>query len=332
MAISGWVSALDYEIPADNDMDNRYSLIMELSDGKDVRGSTDISIDVTLEIVVSVENVDEEGAVVFDVSEAVVDSLVVATLVDEDGVVAVEWQWSAGEDIVSVADSYIPVRADSGGTLFVVAHYEDGHGDGKTAMSELGVMQIRVIPPPPPPTPTPTPPIEPVPNLAPEFVEGERTTRTLTLMRGDGNREVGAAVEAIDPDPMDILMYTFVVGSSAIFTLDVFTGQILLVVSPENALDGRAEGEFFVRMRVTDGRGGSDEIDVTIRTDRRGGATDTDGHTDAHRNGNADCGADSDLDSNGDGDRDGDRNGDRDRNRDFDKHAGANSDRNGDRR
>ena len=265
-------NGLDFEAPSDSDEDNEYVLIMEVSDGRNSLGGSDSVIDVTLQVTVTVTNVDEEGRISFGASEAMVGVPIVATLHDDDGVLSMKWQWSSGEEVVGLADIYTPVRSDSAVTLFVVVDYEDGHGDGKNVSAEVDVRRVvPPPPPPPPPRPTPTPIPAPSVNHAPEFIEGDETRRELIVederLLGENGEavEVGTPVEAVDPDPLDSVAYSIVVGSSAIFMVDNLSGQILLTVALEIALDGESEREYFVKMRATDSKEAFDEIDVDIK-------------------------------------------------------------------
>ncbi len=127
-------------------------------------------------------------------------------------------------------------------------------------------------PPPPPPPPrddsggnggggaggsqrAPTP----VPNIPPEFKEGDSATRSIP--EGDeSGRPIGEPVEASDEDEDDTVRYSLGGADGGYFRVDSDTGQ-LLTRAP---LDFEEHNEYTLEVVADDNRGGNDTIEVTI--------------------------------------------------------------------
>ena len=101
---------------------------------------------------------------------------------------------------------------------------------------------------------TPRPPA----NDAPTFNEGATTTR-VALENSEVGTEVREPVRATDRDG-DRLEYRLQGTDLASFHLDPLTGQL----TTASLLDYETQSEYSVRVRVRDGEGGIDGIDVTI--------------------------------------------------------------------
>ena len=123
----------DFEGPGDNE----YDVVVVASDG-DLFG--------TEAVTVSVANVDEAGAAALSPSVPQVDSDVVASVADPDGIVgAPEWRWgrstnrSSWSPIDGEASAvYTPDAGDVGHWLRATASYTDGHGPVKQAAAVSG--------------------------------------------------------------------------------------------------------------------------------------------------------------------------------------------------
>ena len=91
---------------------------------------------------------DQDGVVTLSPSQPQVGSPLTADLTDDDVVVmdSLTWQWASSDamggtftDIAdATASSYTPVEGDVGMYLQATANYNDGHGDGKSAMMVTG--------------------------------------------------------------------------------------------------------------------------------------------------------------------------------------------------
>ena len=112
-------------------------------DGKDAAGEADNGVDDSIEVAISVANVDEPVIVTLDTETPQVGSELSATLLDSDGgVTGVTWAWERSEDgmtwtaIAGVSSvAYTPSVADAGKYLRATASYADGHGSGKSAQA-----------------------------------------------------------------------------------------------------------------------------------------------------------------------------------------------------
>ena len=122
----------------------------------------------------------------------------------------------------------------------------------------------RVIPPTPMPTPTPAPAAavgagDGLPaNRAPVFTEGVRATRSVAEDTGYAIY-IGKPVAATDADE-DRLTYSLGGVDGASFAVDKASGQLIT----EAPLDFATQAAYVLLLKVSDGRGASDVIFVTI--------------------------------------------------------------------
>ncbi len=133
-------ATLDYETVSS------YTLTAAVHDGKDdanaVEGTP--SVDDSIEVTITVTNVDEAGSVTFGAETPELGVAFTASVEDPDGSVsAVTWQWSRTDSRGVTAEisgatsaSYTPVASDVGTWLVATASYTDGHGSGKSASAE----------------------------------------------------------------------------------------------------------------------------------------------------------------------------------------------------
>ena len=96
-------------------------------------------------------------------------------------------------------------------------------------------------------------------NSAPVFGEGDTATRSVAEDTGTG-QDIGAAVEATDADSSDTLTYTLGGTDSASFSIVGTSGQL----RTKATLDYESKTQYEVTVSVSDGKGGSDSITVTI--------------------------------------------------------------------
>ena len=99
---------------------------------------------------------------------------------------------------------------------------------------------------------------ESAPNNAPVFTDGERTTRTVAENTASGV-DIGSAVSATDADD-DTLSYSLGGTDESSFSIDSSSGQLRTSAT----LDYEAKNAYSVTITVSDGKGGSDSISVTI--------------------------------------------------------------------
>ncbi len=95
-------------------------------------------------------------------------------------------------------------------------------------------------------------------NTAPEFTDGNTTSRSVAENTGSGV-DIGSAVSATDADD-DTLNYSLSGTDAASFSVDSSSGQLRTSAS----LDYETKSLYTVTMTVSDGNGGSDTITITI--------------------------------------------------------------------
>ena len=95
-------------------------------------------------------------------------------------------------------------------------------------------------------------------NEAPTFTEGDSTTRAIAENTAAGTN-IGSAIAATDADN-DVLTYTLGGTDADAFSIVSTTGQI----QTSAALDHETKDAYAVTVSVSDSKGGSDSINVTI--------------------------------------------------------------------
>ena len=138
-----FMTAPDYEMPADADMDNTYMVTVNATDGT----YTD-----THDVTVMVTDVDEMGTVTLSAMEPSVGTEIMATVTDPDmaDMTSVTWQWASSNamdvgytDIEGATSaSYTPVETDVTMYLRATAMYTDGHGSDQSA-SAVSASMVR---------------------------------------------------------------------------------------------------------------------------------------------------------------------------------------------
>ena len=235
---------LDYESGP-----TRYTVVVSVHDGRGAYDD-DSAVDDRIEVIIDVNNVDEAGTVSLSPEQPEVGTPVAASLRDPDGSLSdISWQWARSSDRTdwsdisgANSDSYTPVAGDVGVHLQATASYTDGHGPGKSAhavMERQTAQRGRQTA-----------------QRGPSF-EGD-VTLTVDENAPPGSL-VGDAVAATDPDG-DVLTYSLSGTDAASFVLDGSTGQI----TAKTLLDYETQSQYSVRVRVRDGQGGIDSIEVII--------------------------------------------------------------------
>ena len=97
-------------------------------------------------------------------------------------------------------------------------------------------------------------------NRDPAFIEGRKTTRAVPEDTAEG-ASFGEPVAATDRDDDDTLTYSLRGDDADSFDIDGRTGQLLA----KAALDYESRANYSLEVRVSDGEGGSDTIDLTVR-------------------------------------------------------------------
>ena len=270
----------NYEKPTDADMDNMYMVTVVATDAKKLTAMRDV--------VITVENVNDDGKITFSSVQPKVGIPFTATLTDEDGVIGdVKWQWynedpddnddgeiNAADAAISKAKSatYTPKRADFDAappvTLHVWATYTDSIGSTSATNMAANAVVVNEE------------------NRAPEFKLNDKViTATTRMVAEDADAlstdddtadvttdNVGMPVTATDMSGTtpDTLTYTLAGRDAAMFrvrqdapdTDENEGGQI--EVAADTELDYETKKSYMVTVTATDPSLASATIDVTI--------------------------------------------------------------------
>ena len=235
---------LDYETRAS------YSVTVSVSDGMDIDGNTDMSADNTIDVTITVTNLNEAGTVILSSLQPQVDTALTATLVDPDDATNITWTWqsspngSSGWTAISGAtsDSYTPVTGDVGNYLRATASYTNSGGAQASAYG-ISAYPVRAAP---------------ANNAAPTFASAT-ATRSIGEDAPVGSA-VGDPVTATDTNADDVLTYTLSGTDAESFTIGMASGQLRTNIE----LDRETKSSYTVIVTATDPSGESDTITVTI--------------------------------------------------------------------
>ena len=228
-------AALDYETKSS------YTVTVTASDG---------ALTATVDVTVTVTNVDEAGTVALSTNQPPARAEITAALTDPDeGVTGAVWQWERSSDgntdwagIETSSPSYTPVDGDVGYHLRARASYTDGHGPGKTAQAAS------------------TQAVQAGANRPPEF-DSATVTREVPE-NTEAGENIGAPVTANDPDTGDTPAYTLEGADLDSFDIDSASGQIQ--TKSGVTYDHEVKSSYSVTVKADDNNGGTATIDVTI--------------------------------------------------------------------
>ena len=145
-------------------------------------------------------------------------------------------------------------------TLTHSATSTDNDYDGVTVAGvTVTVNDNDTAPPPPPPQKTGGGGGGAPSNRSPSFTEGAQTSRSVVENTAAG-QDIGAPLEAVDPDRRDTLTYTLEGEDAASFDIDAATGQL----RTKAALDYETRTSYALIVRVADRRGSWDAMEVTV--------------------------------------------------------------------
>ena len=249
-AIDGATGQLKTFDPLDYEFKSSYSVTVSASDGTDIDGNADPSVDNTIDVTISVTDQDEAGHVILSSLQPQVDTALTATLVDPDDATSVTWtwesssSWSSGWTLISGAtsDAYTPVAGDVGNYLKATATYTNSGG---TQVSADGVSAYPVR-------------AAPASNVAPDFA-APNATRSIAEDAPLGSA-VGDPVTATDTNAADVLTYSLSGTDAESFSIGMASGQLRTKVT----LDHDTKASYSVVVKAADPSGLSDTITVTI--------------------------------------------------------------------
>ena len=161
------------------------------------------------------------------------------------------------------ATTYRDNQVSAGMTYIYQLRAWNADGDAEWS-NEATATATEPPPPPPPPPPRQTTVIGGggggVPrNRPPAFADGDAATRTVAENTAAG-QDIGAPLEATDPDRRDTLTYTLEGEDAASFDIDAATGQL----RTKAPLDYETKSSYTLTARVADRRGRSDAMEVTV--------------------------------------------------------------------
>ena len=227
--------------------DKTYTVVVVASDDATGAGidAEDPIMPSTKTVTVTVEDVEEPGAITTSPKNPHVGEPVTATLTDADGELGtITWEWKAGTAVVGSGSesSYSPVAGDVHKTLSVKVSYTQD-GDGVTITKSAGTVRGAPSPANEPPTFADT-----AENNARSVDEDARVGTTL-----------GKAIKAIDPNG-DSLTYSLTGENASSFRISSSSGQL----STAAVLNHEASQTLAVTITATDPWGAPRTIDVTV--------------------------------------------------------------------
>ncbi|MCY3504793.1 MAG: cadherin domain-containing protein [Chloroflexi bacterium] len=239
--------------PLDFETKSSYEVTVDVHDGKDGLGNTSAEIDQSIDVTITVDNVDEAGAVTLTTLTATIQARVEVTAVleDDDGPSSVTWAWARSPNgrtdwvnlVGATSNRYTPTLVDAGNFIRATASYSDGHGQNKTASK----VSSRVGDPPPV-------------NSAPAFPVTENGKREVPE-DAQGGDAIGDPVAATDVN-FDSLTYSLSGTDATSFEIDENSGQLRLASGVE--LDFEGKRSYRVIVSVSDGADQNDDADDVI--------------------------------------------------------------------
>ena len=209
-------------------------------------------LDDTIEVTITVNNVEEPGTVTLSSTQPIAETPLTATLDDPDVVSgSATWLWAGSPNGSSswtpisgeTSATYTPVTADVDRFLRATASYTDGEGSGKSAQV---VSANRVLP------------VPVAPNGPPQF-PSNTAARDVDENTSPGE-DIGEPVTATDPED-DTLTYSLDVPSRATFNMVATTGRLQTKADLDYETGTRS---YTVTVDATDPSGLYDTIEVTI--------------------------------------------------------------------
>ena len=239
-------ASLDFET------DSSYSVSVTVHDGKDAIGGDDTTVDATIAVTISVNNVDDAGTVTLP-STFTGGTAATASVTDPDGTVSSpSWRWARGTTATgsfsniggATSATYTPVAADVGKYLRATVTYTDPQGSGKTARAvSSGTVGAS--------------------NAEPSF-STTTATRTLPENSGAGVDVTGGTVTATDGDS-DTLTYSLTGTDAASFEIDSSSGQISTKTGVTHSFNFEAsKNSYSVTVNVRDSKDAAGNADTAV--------------------------------------------------------------------
>ena len=238
-------ASLDFET------DSSYSVNVTVHDGKNAVGVADTTVDATIAVTISVNNLEEAGTVSLPATFTG-GTEATASVSDLDGTVSSpSWRWARGTTATgpftniggAASAGYTPVAADVGKYLRATVTYTDPQGPGKTA-SAVSSSMVGAS------------------NAEPAF-SADSATRTLPENSGAGEPVVGGVITATDGDS-DTLTYSLSGTDAARFEIDS-DGQIKVKTGSTHTFNFEAtKKSYSVTVNVRDSKDAAGNADTVI--------------------------------------------------------------------
>ena len=232
------------------ELKQQYVITVNVTDNKDSAGSADATLDDTVTVTITVNNVDDPGTVTVTAGTPTAGTAITATLSDPDGgVTGLTWQWQRSsatmfdvwEDLTGATSaSYSPDAQVIARFLRAVASYTDTEGTGKTAHSAAT---------------TAVAPATGAPTFSARVVSRSVDENSVAGVA------VGDPVTATDPDG-DTLTYLLAGTDSGSFTINTGSGQLL--VAPGANLDFETKPLYLVTVSVTDNKDSTGNANTSV--------------------------------------------------------------------
>ena len=208
-------------------------------------GEAGLTLSKSVDVVITVTNVEETGMIILSQRQLQVGTEVVATLQDDDGDIQdLKWEWVSDTEVVATSANYVPTVDDVTNSLTIAVSYVDGFSDELVTIAPQGVS-VRA---------------RPDANYAPvyEYV-GIIEMVEENILAG---KAIGAAVTATDADN-DSLLYTLSGVDVDLFSIDRESGQL----ETKAELDYETRSTYEVVVTATDPSGATGSIVVMIKVE-----------------------------------------------------------------
>ena len=230
---------LKTETDLDFETKSRYSVTIQVTDGKAADGTANTAIDDTHAVSITVTDVDDPGKITLSPDPPSAGTKLTATLKDDDTPISGEtWEWESSPNGTNqwtvipgeTTKSYTPGTDDVDDYLRVTATYDDEKGSNKTAVKVSKAVLTA------PPT-----------NKHPGFADA--TTTRSVAENSAANTNIGTPVSATHADSKGTLVYSLGGRDAASFGIVASTGQLKTETEFDYETDARS---YTVTVSVTD--------------------------------------------------------------------------------
>ena len=241
-AIDDSTGQLKTKADLDYEADSSYTVIVQVTDGRDDAGTTEQTpvTDDTITVTITVTDVDDPGTITLSADPPSAGTALTATLNDDDAPISGEtWEWRISDDgqsnwsIITGADtnSYIPQEAEIGKFLRITVEYTDSYGGNKSATADTAAIDTA-----------------PATNEHPSFADA--TTDRSVAENTSAGQNIGDPVTATHADSVGTLVYSLDATGASNFDIDSSTGQLKTKTVFDYEIDSTS---YTVTVSVSDG-------------------------------------------------------------------------------